>query len=99
MIKFYDTSSLLLIADKLFKNKDDIIVISSITLQELEHIKVSTNKDLHIKYMARKLLHILDENSNNFTCYLYKDYMVNHLTHYNLEVSNDTRILATAVNY
>lgn len=49
---FYDTSSLLLIGDKLFSQEDNII-ISSITLKELENIKVSSNKDAQLKYTAR----------------------------------------------
>ena len=53
MIKFYDTSSLLLIDDKLFENINETIAISSITLKELENIKVSANKDTHVKYAAR----------------------------------------------
>ena len=52
MNKFYDTSSLLLITSLLSKIKDNII-ISSITLQELENIKISLHKDPHIKYAAR----------------------------------------------
>jgi hypothetical protein len=79
MVKFYDTSSLLLMAEHLFENENDTIVISSITLQELEHIKVSINKDSHTKYIARKLLHVLDENNSKFICYIYKDHMINCL--------------------
>lgn len=39
--KFYDTSSLLLAQDNLFKDENIRVVISSITLNELEHIKTS----------------------------------------------------------
>ena len=52
MIKFYDTSSLLLNLDNLFEDEAQIY-ISSITLEELEHIKTSANKDADIKYSAR----------------------------------------------
>ena len=52
--KFYDTSSLLLMADKIFDSaENNNIIFSSITLKELEHIKTSPNKDLHTKYVAR----------------------------------------------
>ena len=54
MIKFYDTSSLLLKADTLFENNEKF-AISSITLEELEHIKTAANKDADIKYAARKI--------------------------------------------
>ena len=41
-IKFYDTNALLLLKEKAFGEK---FVISSITLEELENIKTSRNKD------------------------------------------------------
>lgn len=53
MINFYDTSSLLL-------NRKDLLnsyfAISSVTLEELEHIKTSNTIDEDTKYQARKLL-------------------------------------------
>jgi len=56
MTKIYDTSSLLIKAEELF-NTNDKIVITNISLKELENIKTSTNKDSNIKYIARQLLH------------------------------------------
>ena len=50
--KFYDTSSLLVMGSELFDNR---FAISSITLEELESIKVSANKDSDIKYATRQL--------------------------------------------
>ena len=100
MINFYDTSSLLLIADKLLSESiNNVIVFSSITLQELENIKTSTNKDSHIKYTARQLLHWLDENPNKYICHIYRTYMENFVKHQELELTNDIRILATAIDY
>ena len=98
MNKFYDTSSLLLITSLLSKTEDNII-ISSITLQELENIKISSHKDPHIKYAARQLLQWFDKNPDKYTCIVYKTYMDNCLITNNIEVTNDTRILATAVDY
>ena len=47
-MKIYDTSSLLLLnKEKLAQEK---FLISSITLEELESIKTSSNKDNEIKY-------------------------------------------------
>lgn len=63
MIKFYDTSSLLLNLDNLFEDEAQIY-ISSITLEELEHIKTSANKDPDIKFAARKLIYELDCHNN-----------------------------------
>ena len=50
--KFYDTSSLLLNISDLFSEEDTTVVISSITLQELENIKTSAHKDFSIKSAA-----------------------------------------------
>ena len=55
MIKFYDTCSLLKKASSLFENNEPF-VISSITLEELENIKTSTNRDNDVKYSARVIL-------------------------------------------
>ena len=65
MIKFYDTSSLLKQVETLFSNEEKI-AISSITFEELENIKTSSNKDADIKFTARKLLHLLDKNIGNY---------------------------------
>ena len=102
MIKFYDTSSLLLLTDKLFKKEieqKNKIVISSISLKELENIKTSYNKDEHIKFLARQLLRFLNNNTNNFICVPYQNTIENYISKYNLENTNDTRILATAYKY
>jgi hypothetical protein len=56
MIKFYDTCSLILNAENLFKEKEKF-VISSITLEELENIKTSNTKDIDNKIAVRHLLH------------------------------------------
>jgi hypothetical protein len=64
-IKFYDTSSLLKQVDSLFET-EELIAISSITFEELENIKTAANKDADIKYSARKLLHILDNNMDKY---------------------------------
>lgn len=59
--KFYDTCSLLLKADSLFE-ENEYIVISSVTLNELENIKTSANKDAEVKCAARHVLRKLDQN-------------------------------------
>ena len=96
--KFYDTSSLLLKANTLFDDKEDF-AISSITLEELENIKTSTNKDPDIKYSARKLLHILDEHSNEYDIHIFTQDMLDPIEAHSLSITNDTRILATALDY
>lgn len=52
---------------------EENIAISSITLEELENIKTSSNKDADIKYAARHLLHLLDDNNGKYEIIIFKD--------------------------
>lgn len=96
--KFYDTSSLLLKANNLFEDNQHF-AISSITLQELEDIKTSNNKDADIKYAARKLLHVLNEHMGKYDIHIFTEDMLKPIYEKKLTVTNDTRILATAIDY
>ena len=98
MTTIYDTSSLLLLADNLFEQKDKI-VITSITLKELERIKTSANKDANIKYAARHLLHILDKYPDKYECHIYTSEMATYIERHHLELNDDAKILATAYDY
>jgi predicted ribonuclease YlaK len=95
MIKFYDTSSLLLKATSLH---EEPFVISSITLQELENIKSSGRKDLETKHNARLVLNYLD-NHNNYTIHIFTNSMLQPIEEMDLEISNDMKILASAIDY
>ncbi len=97
-IKFYDTSSLLLKSNTLFDN-DEYFAISSITLEELENIKTSLSRDADIKYTARKLLHSLDENRGKYDIHIFKENMLLPIKEKDLSISNDMKILATAIDY
>ena len=98
--KFYDTSSLLLKANNLFDNSEkEEIIISSITLEELEDIKTSMGKDPEVKYLARKLLHILEEHNNEYIVHIFTEDMLEPIKKHHLSITNDTKILATALNY
>ena len=99
MTKIYDTSSLLLSLETLFQNTEDKIIITSITLKELEQIKTSTNRDLSVKYAARHLLHLLDENNDKYYCQVYKPHMKDIIDYYQWEDNNDSKILAAALYY
>lgn len=99
MTKIYDTSSLLLSLETLFQNTEDKIIITSITLKELEQIKTSTNRDLSVKYAARHLLHLLDENNDKYYCQVYKSNMKDIIDYYQWEDNNDSKILAAALYY
>lgn len=57
-IKFYDTNAILKLQNKILEDNEKFL-ISSVTLQELENIKTSRNKDDETKYNARKALHLL----------------------------------------
>lgn len=95
MIKFYDTSSLLLRVDGLFEDVQPF-AISSITLEELENIKTSANKDAEVKYAARKLLHMLDANSTKYKVVIFKQSYMDIVLGNDLPVTNDSKILACA---
>jgi len=92
MTKFYDTSALLENYDKLFSDSQKFI-ISSQTLIELENIKTSANKDSDIKYKARRLCRILDENIGKF------EVAVNTEVDLGMPITPDNIILTTAYRY
>lgn len=96
--KFYDTCSLLLKADTLLEETDPI-VISSITLNELENIKTSNNKDADIKYAARRLLHLLAEHPEAYEVHIFNMNMLDPINERGLAITDDTKILATAIDY
>ena len=98
-MKFYDTSSLLLKAGALFDENEEKFAISSITLKELEEIKTSFNKDANIKYAARQLLHLLDEHDGEYEISIYKESMLQRIIENDLPITNDMKILASALNY
>lgn len=93
---FYDTSSLLLKGEELFKDR---FAISSVTLSELERIKVSANKDAEIKYAARRLLRLLDEHMGEFDIVIWEEKYARPIVEKDLELTNDTKILACALAY
>ena len=94
-IKFYDTCSLLLKAGDLFNEEN--FAISSITLQELESIKVSSNKDEDVKYSARKILQDLDQNPDKYKIVIYQNSYLKPIIEKDFETSNDVKILACAI--
>ena len=95
-IKFYDTSALLCANESIFSES---FVISSITLQELENIKTSFNKDNETKYKARRVAHLLDENADKYEVVIYGKKQEKLLNKMPFADSNDARILACALSY
>jgi predicted ribonuclease YlaK len=95
---FYDTSSLLLKASSLFETEENI-VLSSVTLQELEEIKNNRNKSPDIKFAARRLLVTLDEHPQAYEIVIFNETMLLPFQEKALEINNDIRILACALWY
>lgn len=94
--RFFDTSSLLVLANKGFKENESFI-ISSITLNELENIKSSSTKDEYTKLLARKTLQYLDSN-DRIEIHIYTNDMLS-LVDKNLDITNDLKILSCALHY
>lgn len=94
--KFYDTCSLLLKAGHIFDEQDTILVISSITLEELENIKTSSKKDNDVKFAARKVIHELDEHFGNYEIIIYVPSLLEYPPFSQMEVTNDLKIIACA---
>lgn len=93
--KFYDTNAVLFLQDKLL-NSNEKFAISSTTLLELEHIKVSKNKDEETKYRARKVLHILDENPEYYDVVIVNNKILEIIDNFGLENTPDNQICACA---
>ena len=96
--KFYDTSSLLLRAEDLFtKEEDEKIVISSITLKELENIKTSSHKSAEVKCAARHLLHLID--GAPISIVIYSESFESLIVSQDLPMNDDMKILACAIYF
>lgn len=98
-IKFYDTSSLLLKVDSPHLDQDELVVISSITLEELEQIKTASNKDNDIKYAARQVTRWLERNTGNYEIVLYNEKMNKPLLKADININNDAKILACGLSF
>lgn len=95
MAKFFDTCALLNLQEKAFEGSD-IFYISHVTLQELERIKTSYNKDEDVKYKARKVLHLLNEHEGNYQVILYNNDWDDDILNRGLQLNDDARIIYTA---
>ena len=97
MKKFYETCSLLELTNSSNINATDIC-LSSVTLQELENIKTSANKDSETKYRARVAVRALKDNPDVEIIVVNKD-DYNCLEEKGLEITNDNLIIACAYRY
>lgn len=94
MNKFYDTCSLLELQEKAFEN---FFYISNITIDELENIKTSFNKDEDIKYKARNILRLLYDNINKYDIIIFNDSFLELDPLDNYTVTNDLKIISCAL--
>jgi len=92
MINFYDTSSLLLLQEKAFESP---FIISSLSVQELEHIKTSKNKTEDVRFSARNLVRLL-KTHDDYKVIVYTTEFDDILKEKNLPITNDNLIAATA---
>ena len=89
---FYDTCALINDQEVAFKEP---FVIADVTLYELEDIKTSRTKDEEIKIRVRKLLHLLNENPQQYYVAAHKQ--DSFLQTY--QDKNDMKIIMTALDY
>lgn len=93
MIKFYDTCSLLELQSEAF-NSD--FLISNLTINELEQIKTSGTRDEEIKWKARQILHLLEDNKEVYEVVIYNTKFDEYLNDFSLPPNNDNKIVVSA---
>lgn len=94
--RFYDTNALLELQAEAFKEP---FVCSLKTIEEIENIKTSANKDQEIKYKARCLARLLDENVGKYEVVIPDDNTYRILNIKELDPTPDNIILACAFQY
>lgn len=92
-MKFYDTNALLELQEEILTED---FAVSSVSLEELENIKTSKNKTEEIRYKARKLVHLLDENSDKYHVVIYNKDIEQLIIDLGIEINNDNKICACA---
>ena len=91
-MKFYDTNALLELQGDAFV---DVFMCSIKSFEELEHIKTSRNKDEETRYKARKITHLLDENSDKYEAIVvdYNQYVDDIVNVFGLNPENPDNII------
>lgn len=95
-ILFMDSNAVLNLQEKAFEER---FLISQVTLQEIERIKVSGNKDGEVKYKARKVARLLDENEDKYDVVPHDNSIDEYILSKNMEVTPDNIIVASADLY
>lgn len=93
---FLDTNALLNLQENAFKEE---FVIAQKTLEELENIKSSASKDGEVKYKARKVARLLDDNWGKYHVVKYSPEIDQTIESFDLDKTPDNIILASAYHY
>lgn len=93
---FFDTNALLNLGEAAFKES---FVIAQKTLEEIENIKSSANKDNEVKWKARCISRLLDENYGEYTVIKYSQNIKDIIVDKGLDEAPDNIILASAFHY
>lgn len=93
---FLDTNALLELGNNAFKEN---FVISQKTLEEIENIKSSGKKDGEVKWKARNVSRLLDENYGNYSVVPMSQDILATLSYFGLLETPDNIILASAYNF
>ena len=92
---FFDTNVILKLQGKIFDYEGELW-ISSVTLQELESIKTSRNKDADVKAAARHVAKMIDEDDYRILICVYSSKEEETLVNMGLEATPDNKICACA---
>lgn len=90
---FLDTNALLNLGENAFKER---FIIAQKTLEEIENIKISSNKDNEIKYKARNIARLLDAHENGYDVIAYSPEIKHIIDNHFLGETPDNIILASA---
>lgn len=92
VIRFLDTNAIL----NTDLSKEENMVISSVSLEELESIKQNRHKTDDVRYKARKAVHWLDENEGKYRVVVFTEKIYDELYEKSSlsEFNNDTYIMA-----
>ena len=93
---FLDTNALLNLGENAFKER---FIIAQKTLEEIENIKISSNKDSEIKYKARNIARLLDINERGYDIIAYSPEIKKIIDDHFLSETPDNIILASAYYY
>lgn len=95
-VLFLDTNALLNLGENAFKER---FIIAQKTLEEIENIKISSAKDGEIKYKARNIARLLDENEDRYEVIAYSPEIKKIIDEHFLNETPDNIILASAYYY